>query len=589
MGQIEGSIGPYINAGTPVDGTDEIQTITPSAVPASGTFRLVFDGFKTTLLAWNVSANAMQTALNLLSSLGTGGVAVALNGGTGVYTITFSGANVAKRAQNLITVEDNTVLDASEDAVTLTVAEGTPGVEATCLGAAKGALLIDTTNGVLFINTGTAAAPVWQNFIPTDLLSAVELERLDGVTPGEVLASKAVVAGADKNVDVLAVADLKLGAGAGTSVTSTAAELNLLDTAEAGVAKAGIAVVAGADKNVDVLAVADLKLGAGAGTSVTSTAAELNLLDTAEAGVAKAGIALVAGADKNVDVLAVADLKLGAGAGTSVTSTAAELNKQHGAPLDASFVIGAEGGDAINVGIQLKDADGVDLAVRGMVKAYLSDDAAGDSLAAAAPSGGCAIGTDGVLVPLTPALTNALMVDGALAIDATPEKFKTTQTAAFLINGVSHVKAAAIEQVFSAAHVITASKFGVILVQINAAGTISTKVPASPQAYDDALTALAALPAVDAGNVALGYIAIENNAGDWTANTDDLTDASDVTTAAFTDASETAIGAAKAFELVSEADGDIDININEAGVATWYLILQLPNGKLVPSGAITFA
>ena len=539
MGQIEGSIGPYINAGTPVDGTDEIQTITPSAAPASGTFRLVFDGYKTSLLAWNVSAAAMQTALNLLSSLGTGGVAVALNGGTGVYTITFSGADVAKRAQNLITVEDNTVLDASEDAVTLTVAEGTPGVKATALGALKGALLIDTTNGVLFINTGTAETPVWQNFIPTDLVSAAELETLDGVTAGTVTASKAVVVGSNKNLDVLAIADLKLGAGAGTSVTSTAAELNLLDTAEAG--------------------------------------------------VAKAGIALVAGADKNVDVLAVADLKLGAGAGTSVTSTAAELNKQHGAPLDAAFVIGAEGGDAINVGIQLKDADGVDLAVRGMVKAYLSDDAAGDSLAAAAPSGGCAIGTDGVLVPLTPALANALMVDGNLAIDATPEKFKTTQTAAFLINGVSHVKAAAIEQVFSAAHVITASKFGVILVQINAAGTISTKVPASPQAYDDAPTALAALPAVDAGNVALGYIAIENNAGDWTANTDDLTDASDVTTAAFNDASETAIGAAKAFELVSEADGDIDININEAGVATWYLILQLPNGKLVPSGAITFA
>jgi hypothetical protein len=228
MAQIEGALGPYANAGTPVDGTNEVQTITPSAVPASGTFKLKFEGFETTALAYNVSANAMQTALNLLPTIGTSGVAVALDGGTGVYTITFSGANVAKRAQELITVVSNTVLDAAEDAVTLTVAEGTPGVTATCLGALKGALLIDVTNGVLYINTGTAAAPVWQNFIPTDVLSATELEFLDGVEAGTVTASKAVVVGANKNVDVLAIADLKLGSGAGTSVVPTAEQINLL-------------------------------------------------------------------------------------------------------------------------------------------------------------------------------------------------------------------------------------------------------------------------------------------------------------------------------------------------------------------------
>lgn len=52
---------------------------------------------------------------------------------------------------------------------------------------------------------------------------------LNGVAAGTVTASKAVVVGANKNVDVLAIADLKLGSGAGTSVTSTAAELNVLD------------------------------------------------------------------------------------------------------------------------------------------------------------------------------------------------------------------------------------------------------------------------------------------------------------------------------------------------------------------------
>ena len=67
----------------------------------------------------------------------------------------------------------------------------------------------------------------------------------------------------------------------GTAVTASAAELNLIDTSVAGTAVASKALVLGANKNVDVLAVADLKLGAAAGTSVTSTAVELNILDGA--------------------------------------------------------------------------------------------------------------------------------------------------------------------------------------------------------------------------------------------------------------------------------------------------------------------
>lgn len=40
---------------------------------------------------------------------------------------------------------------------------------------------------------------------------------------------------------------------------------------------------------------------------------------------------------------------------------------------------------------------------------------------------------------------------------------------------------------------------------------------------------------------------------------------------------------------ISEADGDIDIDIEDAtGTPTWYLVFVLPNGKLAISGAITF-
>ncbi len=112
-----------------------------------------------------------------------------------------------------------------------------------------------------------------------------------------------------------------------------------------------------------------------------------------------------------------------------------------------TITVGAEAGNVINVAIQLKDAAGADLAQRGALIAYLSDDANGDSVAGTAPDT-VAIGADGLAIPLV---------------------------------------------------------------------------------------------------------------------------------------------AGKAFQLVSEADGDIDIDITEAGADTWYLILVLPDGRLVASEAITFA
>jgi hypothetical protein len=162
------------------------------------------------------------------------------------------------------------------------------------------------------------------------------------------------------------------------------------------------------------------------GAEVTATAAELNKL---------AGNTVLA-----------ADLTKLHG----ITSSKEEINVLDGGCNGApGFVVGAEtGGNTINVGIQLNDANGSPTAMRQGVFAYLSNDANGDSIATAAPSGGWAIGTDGLLIPVV---------------------------------------------------------------------------------------------------------------------------------------------AGKAAELISEADGDIDINIIEAGAATWYLILKLPSGKLASSTAITFA
>ncbi len=122
-----------------------------------------------------------------------------------------------------------------------------------------------------------------------------------------------------------------------------------------------------------------------------------------------------------------------------------ELQNAH---LDAGFTIGADAGTTINVVIQLRYDKSQADSVRRSVFAYLSDDANGDAIVATAPSGGWAIGTDGLLIP-----------------------------------------------------VVTG----------------------------------------------------------------------------------------KAAHLVSESDGDIDVTITEAGAKTCYLILVMPNGRLVTSGAITFA
>jgi len=101
--------------------------------------------------------------------------------------------------------------------------------------------------------------------IPISGITSTELGFIDGVTAGTALASKAVVLGANKNIDVLAVADLKLGSGAGTSVTSTAAELNVLDGVTRGSIVAGISTGTGV-----IDAKGDGKILVGDGTDVAS-------------------------------------------------------------------------------------------------------------------------------------------------------------------------------------------------------------------------------------------------------------------------------------------------------------------------------
>lgn len=161
---IEGSLRGYVSAGAPSAGTSEVQTLTIGGTPTGGTFKLAFDGFTTAAIAWSATnatlVSNIDAALEALPNIGTGNVTTAvgtMTAGIGTITITFA-SDLATKAVPTITVANNSL---TGTAPTLAVAETTPGVDATARGAAKGATLVDTTNGIAYINTGSAQSPTW--------------------------------------------------------------------------------------------------------------------------------------------------------------------------------------------------------------------------------------------------------------------------------------------------------------------------------------------------------------------------------------------------------------------------------------------
>ena len=142
-----------------------------------------------------------------------------------VYTVTFDGGNMLKRAWPLMTTTSSLLQGAH--IVTAIVTESVTGVSATGLGSAVGKVLLRTDNGAQYYNTGTALAPVWTPLAPVSTTSSTaELNFNDGPTAGVATASKTAVLGADKELDEFHTAALYLGAAAGTLVTATAAEIN---------------------------------------------------------------------------------------------------------------------------------------------------------------------------------------------------------------------------------------------------------------------------------------------------------------------------------------------------------------------------
>lgn len=151
---------------------------------------------------------------------------------------------------------------------------------------------------------------------------------------------------------------------------------------------------------------------------------------------------------------------------------------------------------------------------------------------------------DGQGVPsglATPVAGDGAIINPALVVGSTAERI-AHGLFYYLLNGENYSKAAdAAGVVFSAAHKVAANKFGAIGVYINAAGAIYTWIDSAAQtdtlSHDTALLALAEVQAGDfphpIDTIQIGYILIASDGTLWTANTDDLTNGSDVTTATF--------------------------------------------------------
>lgn len=242
MAIIEGVTGEIlINAGAPVNGTDEVQTLTIGGTPSSGTFKLAFEGFISAAITWSATNNTLisniNTALRALASLGASEITAAagtLSSGIGTITLTFGG-NRGKQAVGLISVADNSLAGTSP---TLAIVETTAGVDATGRGSAKGALLLDTTNGVYYVNAGTATAPSWVQLPTLDANGAlankmpVLTESADYTLTAADSGALVIVTGVDKVLTlpatvaglvytiVLAAAGLSAGTGLSISPNS---------------------------------------------------------------------------------------------------------------------------------------------------------------------------------------------------------------------------------------------------------------------------------------------------------------------------------------------------------------------------------
>ena len=113
-------------------------------------------------------------------------------------------------------------------------------------------------------------------------------------------------------------------------------------------------------------------------------------------------------------------------------------------PFGASYVVGAEATNVINVSGQILDAHGKAIAFGSALPFYLAQDAAGLTPTVTAPTGGIAIGTDGALIESVTNLSGLLIpeADGTFDIDITDTGTPTFYLVVVMPNGKKAISGA---------------------------------------------------------------------------------------------------------------------------------------------------
>ena len=149
----------YATAGAPTAPVNAVQTVSITGTPTGGTFTLTYEGRTTAPIAYNATAIAVRTALFALDVFDSPDI-VASGGAlpTTPVVLTFGG-NYAGMPVSAFTANGSGLTGGTSPAVS--VAQTTAGVAASGRGAPVGCLLTDTTNGKIYVNTGTALSPTW--------------------------------------------------------------------------------------------------------------------------------------------------------------------------------------------------------------------------------------------------------------------------------------------------------------------------------------------------------------------------------------------------------------------------------------------
>lgn len=87
--------------------------------------------------------------------------------------------------------------------------------------------------------------------------------------------------------------------------------------------------------------------------------------------------------------------------------------------LSATFVVGTEAANAINVAVQLKDGAGVNVAERKVLQWYLATNATGATPAGTAPTGKVAAGAAGALIESINNLSGMAVTNATGQLDVT--------------------------------------------------------------------------------------------------------------------------------------------------------------------------